>query len=180
MVKRIIDLKRGGDAEAASTMVRENDGKASMDEIRRIIRGLRLIEENVLASRLAESEARESSMRFGSLVALLAVVALGTFGIWDARRRMRTIVGAQKDLEATNLRLSSEIAQREAAETQVRQMQKMEAVGQLSGGIAHDFNNMLAVILSALNLLQRKLNAARPMSAIWSMQPSTARNRRPR
>jgi CheY-like chemotaxis protein len=36
-------------------------------------------------------------------------------------------------------------------------MQKMEAVGQLSGGIAHDFNNMLAVIMSAMNLIQRKL-----------------------
>jgi CheY-like chemotaxis protein len=36
-------------------------------------------------------------------------------------------------------------------------MQKMEAVGQLTGGIAHDFNNMLAVIMSAMNLIQRKL-----------------------
>ena len=37
-------------------------------------------------------------------------------------------------------------------------MQKMEAVGQLTGGIAHDFNNMLAIILSAMNLVQRKLS----------------------
>ena len=36
-------------------------------------------------------------------------------------------------------------------------MQKMEAIGQLTGGIAHDFNNMLAVIMSAMNLIQRKL-----------------------
>ncbi len=36
-------------------------------------------------------------------------------------------------------------------------MQKMEAVGQLTGGIAHDFNNMLAIIMSAMNLAQRKL-----------------------
>ena len=33
----------------------------------------------------------------------------------------------------------------------------MEAVGQLTGGIAHDFNNMLAVILSSLGLLERRL-----------------------
>ncbi len=54
-------------------------------------------------------------------------------------------------------RVHDEVFARSKVEEQLRQVQKMEAVGQLTGGIAHDFNNMLAVIMGGLDLLKRKL-----------------------
>lgn len=150
-LQQTVQLNTQGQRETALEMVKTDMGLQWMQDIQALTRQMDQNESALLEQRL-------TAARHTRLILLAATLFSVLLACLLAYRVRREGTARQQAIEEKNHALEEQIQHRETAEMRLRQVQKMEALGQLTGGMAHDFNNMLAIIVGNLEIGMRQTN----------------------
>ena len=151
-------VRRAGDVQAAVTWMQTNQGRDLMDRVRSEVAAMGLTQEALLVERHRDSDRSALGLQLVLLTGFVMLVFMAIVVVRQNVLRLRAVLASSRDMAGAYAELQAEGVHRYAAEAQVRQMQKTEALGQLTGGIAHDFNNMLSVIVGSLDLARRRMS----------------------
>ena len=134
-------------------LVHPDDLSATLEETERIRRG------QVTDRFVNRMQHRDGSYRWLSWTAVPEGEKM-----YAAGRDITSEIAAVDRLAAANRELTEQIKERERIEATLQQMQRLEAVGQLTAGVAHDFNNLLTVILTSASFLKNDLERGAPLA----------------